>query len=216
MKKLIILVGLLTISKSFAQAPVQTEAYRVAAFSATLINNKVLDAKGLDPTIEGTPYLKDDFDITKINNVAETINARYNIYKDEVEFKKGTEYWILPKNENYSIINIGTKTKLKLIDNVYYITLFENEAGSLFRKDKVIFNKGREAENGYQSSKLASYKPGKSTFFIETNGKLIEIDKKTDFNNLYPNKNANEYIKTNKVDFKDENSLIKLMNFLVK
>lgn len=214
MKKCAILIGFVTTLNIYAQAPVQSEAYRVAAFSSTLINNKVMDAKGLDPTVQGSPYLNNDFKITNISNTSDAVTARYNIFKDEVEFKKGNDLYILPKNDLYRIVKIQPNTNLVLIDNKYYIVLLENNNVSLLKREKVEYQKGREATNGYETSKLSSYKASKPSFYIKKNDKVIEIDKKTNFEEIFSNKNANSYIKTEKIDLKNEASLLKLMRYL--
>lgn len=214
MKNLIVIANVLAISYFNAQTPIQSEAYKVPGFSSTLINNKVINANGLDPNIEGSPYLYDDYKLTQVSNSPEGFTGRYNIYTDEIELKRNNDVFVLPKDSNYTVITLKPNTKILLINDKYYLVVKEYNNFTVLRKDKINFQKGRESRNGYESSKLAVYKKDNATYFIKKDEELLLLDKKSDFAKIFPEKNVNDFIKSQKVNFKDESLILKLTDFL--
>ncbi len=85
--------------------------------------NWVLDGKRED--IDGSPYLKDDFELGEIelidNSVFTDILLRYNIYNDEIEYQDG--------GKNYSISAKHTLNKITIRDDIFVVEIYESSVG---------------------------------------------------------------------------------------
>lgn len=93
--------------------------------------------------IKGTPYANNSFRIAKLSENYEEIPVRYNSYKDEIEFKKGEDIQVLPKQKEYSRISIKSPVEtivfLDTNDDLkgYFVELVSGKT-TLYRKDKTI------------------------------------------------------------------------------
>lgn len=167
--------------------------------------------------LDGTPYLSDTFSTSKIDNVSNSIETRYNTYTDEIEFKLNGNIYILPKDGNlYNTISQNNGTIIKLINGSYYIMLSKFSKFNLLSKEKTSIDKNETTiKNGYTKEETPSYVKEKTVYYISYNDKLLQIDK--NFEVLKTNLNKKEiidYLKKNKPSIKNFESLIKLTNFL--
>ncbi|AKH96013.1 hypothetical protein CMU89_13175 [Elizabethkingia anophelis] len=190
----------------------QTMINNVNDFYTTAMNNGTINNSSGE-NVSGTPYLTNDYIVTKISSLDSSISARYNIYKDEVEFKKNNNIYLVPKTDSYSKISFSNGTNLTLINNNYYIINFQQGKNMILKKEKIKYNPAIEAKSSYQEAKPASYVKTNPQFFINTDSGPIEITK----DNLiksFPNKDIKSFLNKNKLNLKNENELIKLGQFI--
>ncbi|WP_407534972.1 hypothetical protein [Elizabethkingia miricola] len=190
----------------------QTMINSVNDFYTTAMNNGTINNLAGE-NVSGSPYLTNDYIVTKISSLDSSISARYNIYKDEVEFKNNNYIYLVPKTDSYSKISFSNGTNLILINNNYYIINFQQGKNMILKKEKIKYNPAMEAKSSYQEAKPASYVKTNPQFFINTDSGLIEITK----DNLiksFPNKDIKSFLNKNKLNLKNENELIKLGQFI--
>lgn len=176
--------------------------------------------------INGTPYYDKFFKSAKFtfDNNSEIALARYNAYRDEVEFKRGDEILALkPANvKNIFFQDSGTTM-------VYFDGPNENEKGyffelvngnnSLYKKVHIKYNEFVPAANSYSSDKPANFSKADVVYYLKTKNAFIKISKNNrDFlSNFDSNKNdIKSFINSNKIKLENENDLIKLVNYLNK
>ncbi|WP_407482198.1 hypothetical protein [Elizabethkingia meningoseptica] len=190
----------------------QTIINNMNDFYTTAMNNGTIN-NSTGENISGSPYLTSDYLVTKIDNLNNSISARYNIYKDEVEFKNNDNIFLVPKTDSYSKISFSNGINLILINNSYYIINFQQGKNMILKKEKIKYNPAIEAKSSYQDAKPASYVKSNPQFFLKTDNGLIEINK----DNLiksFPNKDIKSFLNTNKINLKNENELPKLGQYI--
>jgi len=181
-------------------------------FNSIAYRNKLINANNLDKDIKGSPYLSKDFIPSRISKVYNTVATRYNIYKDEIEFKDDEKIFLVPKNDPYSKISIDNGTNIILIEGKYYINLYEKDNKYLLKKLRIKYNNPRFSSNSYQESEQASYEDMKPLFYIYDNS-FIEINNKN-LENHFKSKNIKNFTKDHKSNLKDDKDLITLAKFL--
>lgn len=179
----------------------------------------------------GTPYTNDKFSLASINNVASPVLVRYNAEADEIEVEnKESEkkYFTLPKDKEYNQIAFKNGTyKFVLVNykdvkgaevNGYLIEKFVKNDVTLFKKEKVNYIKGKEAENSYTMSSPAKLVRAKDEFYIQLKNKeIVEFPKnKKKFIAMFESKKdaINTYLKENDISFSEENDMAKVTEFI--
>jgi len=185
-----------------------------AEFYSTAVRNGIINASSENSVI-GSPYLTKDFIETKISNVNNSVWTRYNIYKDEVEFKDNDKILLVPKTSTYSQLKYSNGTNMILMDNSYYIIIQNNNNMMILKKEKIKYNAAKEAQSSYQDAKPASYTEAKPQFFVFANNSLTEISKES-ITKAFPDKDVKSFLNTNKINLKNENDLLKLGEFIFK
>lgn len=196
------------------------------SFSRATLRDK-LDAKSAE-SVAGSPYVSEKFLLSEVSGVPMVVLVRYNGYKDEVEIKKDEEVYLLPKDSVYGEITPKNSVyKIKFFNNLtikgdyhkgYFFSLAQKNKIELLKKDRIILQKAKEADNSYSIPEPPKYVKAKSEYYIKCgDNKLIDFPKsKKEVIALYPsNKTEIEaYFKENKVSFKDENDMVKITNFI--
>ncbi|WP_312397888.1 hypothetical protein [Chryseobacterium sp.] len=173
--------------------------------------------------ISGSPYINKNFSPAKVDNNI-TVPIRYNSFRDDVEFQKDNSILVLPKDANYSRIDIITpKQTLVLLDtnddlNGYF---FEISGGknALYKKVKTKFIDAVPAANSFATEKPATFRTLDPVYYIKTESGFIKNPKNIkEVTEQLPNqKDAIEaFSKTNKLKLSKEDDLIKLVQFLNK
>lgn len=172
--------------------------------------------------IKGTPYTDSLFKMAKLADNYEEVPVRYNSYKDEVEFKKGENIQVVPKQKEFSRINIKASSQtivyLETGDELkgYFFELVSGKI-TLYKKEKAIFRNEVPATNSYAASKPAEFKIQDPVYYIGINNSFIKKPKnQKEIIEAFPSlkDQINTYFKSNKVKFNKEEDLIKLVNFL--
>lgn len=172
--------------------------------------------------IMGTPYANKDFKMAKLADNYEAAPVRYNSYKDEIEFKKGENIQIVPKQKEFSKIIIKeplqTIVNLETNDNLqgYFFELVPGKI-ALYKKERTVFKDEAPAINSYASAKPAEFIKQDPVYYISINNTFIKKPKnQKEIIEALPNlkDQINTYFKSNKIKFNKEEDLIKLVNFL--
>ena len=193
-----------TILLAFSLFSVYHNSQTIANRSISEIINYDIKTKSND-NIEGSPYLSNDFSVSKINNISNSVETRYNCYTDEIEFKLNGTIYILPKNENlYNNIHQNNGTYLRLIKGHYYIAHTDLNKINLLSLEKTIIETNESiVKNGYTKEEKPNYTREKTTYYLYDNENLILIDKKFEsIEKAFNKNNISEYIKKNKPNTK--------------
>lgn len=185
--------------------------------------------KGIEPGYTGSPWLSEEFtdgDIyLKGGKFYKNIPLRYNVYKDNIEFRMEEKVMVLPNSLNPDSIVIGDETFI-YTEYTYnkgripgYLIMIYSGSWYLLKKYKVDFIP-KVPPGAYKESKPAQFRMARPDYFIT--GGLVEVP--TYFNNEKSLQkltaiNATElknYIKNNRTNFRDDNSLIELFRHIDK
>lgn len=219
MKKIFFLLPVLAYISSYGQ--LQNTTAPTDVFMHYRVSSKNGKQLSYDD-IKGSPYLLKDFRPAKIADGYEIISARYNAYTDEIEFKKGDDIYVLPKNNDFSQINfVNNKDKLILIKDAdelsgYYFKL-TGDKNSLLKKEKVVFNDIVPSASSYESERPAKFLQQKPIYYLKTDkGVIKKILNNNDIYDLFPDKkqSLNKFVKEKNIKFNQENALIELVNYL--
>jgi len=221
MNRKIILTGLLSISSILGYSQQTLSVNQITGDQA------VFSAKGEDKPmkyedISGSPYFDKNFYQAKVADNYEKISVRYNSYKDEVEFQKDNSPLVLPKESQFSRIEISSpKQTLVLLDtgddlSGYFYELV-NGKNALYKKIKTKFIDAAPAANSYASGRAAAFKLQQPVYYIKTEKGWIKKPKnQKDITEAFSDKKdaLNTFFKSNKIKFDKEEDLIKLVSFL--
>ncbi|MGN7865098.1 hypothetical protein [Chryseobacterium sp.] len=172
--------------------------------------------------IIGSPYYSTEFHSAKVAENFDKIPVRYNSYKDEIEFQKDGKPWVLPKEEQYSRIEVASpKNTIVLLQtndelNGYFFEI-ANGQNKLYKKVKTKFNDAVPASNSYASDKAAFFKTLDPVYYIKTEKGFIKKPRKLkDIVELFPAKKESleTFVKSNNIKFNKEEDLIKLVSFM--
>lgn len=177
--------------------------------------------------IAGSPFDEEKYMPAKISGVNETAMVRYNAYSDQIEVEVEDKSYFLPKKDEYNIITfIGTDKIISLksyIDSKgintygYLFEIASNPNSKVFVKKQVVLTPEKEPISSYDSYVPAKYNKAIDEYYFEHKGQIKLMAKsKKDLINMFPNKKTEiqSYLKENKVSFKDEKDIIKLVTFL--
>jgi hypothetical protein len=169
--------------------------------------------------ISGSPYYNSKFIPTTIKNLDEIIDARYNIYNDNIEFLKEGKIMVVPKSDIYSEFSFETGEKVELIDGGYYYVVNSGKNAKLYKKIKIKFQDFKRSENGYAEDRPAKFILLDGDYFLMVNNKLQEFPKnQKDFASLFPVKKEDvlKFLKQNNNKLKSESDLKSAMIFVNK
>ncbi|MCS3530918.1 hypothetical protein [Chryseobacterium sp. JUb7] len=172
--------------------------------------------------IIGSPYINKNFSLAKVADDYEKAPARYNTYKDEIEFQKDGTTLVLPNDSKFSRIEFfSPKTTLVRLDSKDDLSgyFFELVGGknALYKKIKTKFIDAVPAQNSYATDRPASFKTLDPVYYIKTEKGFIKKAKNLkDLTEQFPDKKEaiEGFVKSNKIKFNNEADLIKLVTFL--
>ena len=176
-------------------------------------------------TYKGSPYLfeNDQSAVTlKNGQTIDKLTLRYNVYNDEMEIKKGEQYYTIPKEKLFPKIKLGDHAFELRIYKVlskkqlgYFEVLVSDSVCSLFVRHNVFLSQAQEPKP-YQEAKPAEFKSKMPDTYIAVNGEvLMQVKGKNEFLELMPDhtKALTAFIKTNKIKFKKPESVKKLVEY---
>lgn len=179
------------------------------------------DYEKAEHNVIGTPYFNLNFISATIGESQDSLPIRYDAYIDQVETLVDDKVYELPKNEKFATLKFkGSNITIVYLkeDNGYFFRLVDGK-NQLLKKEKVkvevvkpSIEPNSTIKDGY--SKFERVNP---TYFIKTEKNLIKIPKnEKELMSYFPEqKNEIEnFIKTNKIKIKQEESMIKLVKFL--
>ncbi len=185
--------------------------------------NFIYNSNNLPKGIDGTPYLTDwqKAELQLIDgSVIYDLPMRYNVYTGQMIFKKNDEIYGIGAPDSISMIKFnGSIFKYKgfVINDVFERTYYEiviDDKASLYKKyDMVItpsnYNEALDVGNKNDRFTL------KETLYLQKGDKLVELDKKKKVMQFFSDKEKeiSDYIKQEKLSYKDENDVIKLVEY---
>ena len=188
--------------------------------------NSVLDdwqrsAFKIDKSVVGSPYLTNEFQLSKVNDFPDQIQMRYNIYHDNIELLKDEKIMILPKEEIYSNISIGygKDSKLILKEGGYFVLITNFKDIKILKKVKVKFQDFKKAKSSYEEDLPASFIRLDDQYFIFRDNKLENIPKNAkDFVELFPEKKNDllKFIKEKKLKLNTDSGITDAVKFTEK
>lgn len=172
--------------------------------------------------ISGSAYIDDKFQKTEISGGYESIEARYNSYKDQVEFKKNDKIYVLDKSDVITRLKFTKSAQnlvlLKLNDAYgYYFELFSSGDKVLLKKYKTTLDIPVKSKNSYSSDDGLPSFVTKAIYYIGINGKFYQIDdKRKKIYGLFPDRKTEleSKVKTKKIDINDDSGLIEFVELL--
>jgi hypothetical protein len=195
--------------------------------SGALFRNPLLNNSD-SATIEGSQYINKEFRLAEISGTTQKLLVRYNAMTDMIEVQnEKKELFSLIKKDPFNTIAIATFThKIKLLNyktkegevNGYLIELYNQNQVSLFRRDRVILQKEKEAINSYAVSTPARYIKASDEYYLSLkNETAVMMPKnKKELQDLFPTKKEEiaTYIKKNNFSLKEEKSIIEMVKFI--
>jgi hypothetical protein len=226
MKKILIACVFLIAFSAQGQGGLVLDNLGMAEGGGALLRNKVLERK--KEKIEGTPYLNEVFMSSSISGADNLFVTRYNAYNDEVEISHDGSIFVIPKVDKHNtIVNKSFDYILKLIrynaggENYVYGYLFElftTENMGLYQRQQIVLQEAREAANSYSTAIPAKYiKKSTEHYLMMGENKVMLFPKnKKALTSLFSGKEEKitDYLKSEKISFKEEEDLIKLTKFL--
>ena len=195
-----------------------SETYTGADFILEGVNNVTL--KYEPKTVKGTPYANENFLLSLISPINKKFAVRYNAVDDQMEVMKNDESIItLSKTKNNYTINLDNKN-YRLFKNGddynYFVVVFENTNLTLLKKESKQFTEEKEAASSYSQDQPAEFdKNITNTFHVIYKDSIIKLSNKKSFLDMFPDKTdvLKKYLKKNKINFKDQKDLVKLISY---
>ena len=202
----------------------QTDALGIinndANYSRVINQNNLVDKK-TEIKIDGSPYLFNEFNLSKIGDYKDIINVKYNIFSDEIEFVKNGQLLALNKTSDLArirFINYNTTLVLKDINGNkgYYLELFNNNGKVLLKKLKIRLEKGKTSQNSYDMDRNSRYIEDEPIYYFFIGNNLIASNKFKKIEGDLEKKgyNIKEILKQEKLNIKNDQDLIKLLNLI--
>ncbi|WP_435312987.1 hypothetical protein [Cellulophaga fucicola] len=175
--------------------------------------------------IEGSSYIKEDFEVTKLAENKKTFFLRYNAYKDEMEIKKDGEAYYLSRFYDFPITflnlnivyNIYDYNEGKGLKTGYFVELERGNKISLLLKQEIKFYEETKAKTGYGTSKPPKLERQKDRLFYSVENNIAKElpRKKKEILKLFKGKEKEieSFSKKNSLSCKEEKDLVKIFNY---
>ncbi|WP_420570800.1 hypothetical protein [Kordia sp.] len=180
---------------------------------------------------DGSQFYDEEFKKAKISNSKVPYELRYNAYLDEMEIKLQEGSGLINKKfqRNKIVFESGNKT-YKILDTDlryekvklgYFEVIQENQYASLYRKEVKELNIGLEKVPYITPAPkiITEFQDKKNEFYVELNrnGHAIKLSKTTrGVSKVFEGKEkeVKAFIKENDLEVKDEQDLIKIINYV--
>lgn len=171
--------------------------------------------------IVGTPYFNVNFMSAIIGNTNEKAPIRYDAHLDRIEILFDDKVYEVPRNEDIPVFKfemINTPIVYVKETKGYYFRLVDGK-NQLLKKEKI---KLKEIKSSIEPNSLIKegyikFEKQNPLYFIKAGEKLLQVPKNAkDFVNIYPDRREEleRFIKENNIKIKQEESLIKLVQFM--
>jgi hypothetical protein len=190
-------------------------------------NGQIMTSAEKPMAATGSMYLNEKYMPAKVAGNDQTVLVRYNAYSDYFEMTNSEgRPQALPKQNGLTVTLTGTgdvyslqnyKTEKGERVNGYLNVVSENPKVTIYKREVIILQPGRVAQNSYATSKPANYKKVDDEFYVKINGgDAVFVSGKKDVANLVPGKSKEvlEFIKKNKIDLEKETDLQQLSGYL--
>ena len=193
----------------------------------TLAGGEVFTVKGKEDgsekfqKIAHKMYLTTAYLPSKVDDIGETFYLRYNIFRDQMEFTKGSDIVYLKKEEGRKVNFPGLKTQYKILKmkgELHYFVLHNEGKNTLLSKLRMKYVEETPAQSSYHQAKPADFKRSKNELYIAFNNtNPIKVpSKKKDFYNVFGSKSTliKDYMKKNKLSHKKIEDIRKIIEYL--
>ncbi len=223
MKKLILLIVLTSLSFNAQSQRINQVAENFINDSQNFLTNNT--TRGVkDANVTGSRFIT-DFRFGKVIGYNKNYLLRYDAYNDQMQVKNSEDKIVIINKKTINEVTFIDGSKYKIynytlggVQKIGYLkVLFSGSKSSLLKKEVIKFIPEKKAESSYESDVLATYKKANAIYFIsDHNGEINSFSKKKDFLKLFPSKKKaiEKFIKTNKIKFSKEDSLIRLAKHL--
>lgn len=177
----------------------------------------------LPPNLEGSPYLTEDFRSGKVyteNEAPYPAMMRYNAYQDEIQVQgpNGISSLFM-RDYVWAEIN-GETFKIESFENGsgsskgYFVELNQGKMRLLKRYNKV-FKESQPASSSYSQAKPPRFEDDITYYLAQEGNPAQEVKlKKKDILNVLSSKEAESFIKENKLGLKSEDEVVRVLNYL--
>lgn len=174
--------------------------------------------------IDGSPYINKNFREASIAENFEKVEARYDSYRDLVEYQSNDETRVVPKESQFNRIQFTSPNEVLVLANFggaeagYYYLLAEGNV-SLFKELRTKFNPAKKATSSYGEDKAPFFNLDEPIYYIQIGEKILKQPKnEKQIIEIFPAKKMEieSFVKQNKIKFNKEGDLIKLIQFLNK
>ncbi|MEG0917834.1 MAG: hypothetical protein RSF68_12550 [Myroides sp.] len=188
------------------------ESFRITNFSSDNIS-----------TI-GSEYVNDKFSEATVNNGTQYFDLRYNNHNGYFEYKKSPTHVInLSKEKNTEItFKDGRKYLLKQYkinktskeDYLLAVGIKDSNV-KLYKLESVEFIPYKESSNSYEEKKSPEFKLKKPLYFVESDGKIIPIEKSKDLEKAFSDysKEIKKFVSQKNIDFNSDDMIL-VQNFV--
>ncbi len=177
----------------------------------------------LPANLEGSPYLTDDF----VSGMVYTENEkpypammRYNAYQDEMQIQGNNGISTLFMRDYVwakvggEMFKIESYEKGSGTSKGYFVQMNEGET-RLLKRYKKVFMEAEPATSSYTTDKPARFDDDIRYYLAREGSPAKEIKlRKKDIEKFLESKEAQDYIKKNKLKLKTEEELLQLINYL--
>nr|WP_321234345.1 hypothetical protein [uncultured Psychroserpens sp.] len=216
---------LFAITFSFSQDLIQTQTLVESNFGL------IYSFDRSDKTIQGTPYIIDDFTPARVSADQNKIfNLRYNAVSDQMEVQsdkntiqainrniEGVTITFLKDNKTYQSLNYINEDGIAERGYFIHVNSPDSKVNLLLKESKKFIER-QPAKSSYQETKPARFKKVDDVYYIILKNKTAQIlpEKKKDILKLFPENSDKvaSFIKSNKIKVSKREHLIKLVNYI--
>jgi len=189
-------------------------------------DGEIVDLKG----VNGSPYETETFQPGMVSNKKLNDNKsyyfRYNIYDDTIEMKETqfdeNLYGLIKSLNIYAKIRakeyhyeIYTEDNKRSTDEGYFILISKGEKVDLYLRKTKTFIDAQPAKDAYHQAVKATFKDFEAYYYKTGRVLILLPTKKKDILEQLSDHESEikKYLKEEKINLKDEDDLIKLMNY---
>lgn len=172
--------------------------------------------------IIGSPYIDETFRKVTADGIDLTLQVRYNVYTDKMEFQKDKEIYdlIVPQNiilnfpeTKQSIQKLQYNLNGNITDGYLYV-LYRGKKLSLYKKEKILLKYDEGANNSYVDHSKVRFNNKKPEYIIFSDNQYQILPKsKKEFITLFGEKTA-DFFKRSKNKLSNDEDYIKIAEFL--
>jgi hypothetical protein len=195
-------------------------------FDPTVARDMAISTNNRYSKVTGSPYINTAFINGFIGENKQPFLLRYNAESDAIELKFDEEsIYIIPKETKFTNIVIGlnryklsnyTDLKGQFING--YLIEKTNGTVALLKREKIVIKPEKIATTSYETSEPAKFTRGSDEYYLKLKDNTIVAfpKNKKGILELFPaQKQAIEdFVKTNKTSFSNEQDLVKLTQFI--
>ncbi|MET3034959.1 hypothetical protein ABXT08_02540 [Chryseobacterium sp. NRRL B-14859] len=171
--------------------------------------------------INGSAYIDDSFKQAKVSQDYTPIEARYNTYKDEIEFKQNNQIYVLPKDKSFSRIEfLGSKETLVLLGlngkEGYFFELYSKNNKALLKRVTTTLTIPEKNKSTYADDSPPTFKTAVS-YYIGVGDKFMEVPgKRKKIYDLFPSQKTEleAKVKAKNIDVNTDKGLIEFVGLL--